>query len=191
MKNAILVHGWAHREEYYEPKYPTGSNSHWFPWLSKQLMIKDIHTIAVEMPSSYYPEYNKWRREFERFDVTDETILVGHSCGAGFLIRWLSENRNITAAKLILVAPWVGTNPDQPFDESFFVFEWDTNIFSRVKNLVMFSSTNDVDEVKKSEQIITNKLKNLKIIELENKGHFTLKGLGTTEFPELLQACLV
>jgi uncharacterized protein len=190
MKNAILVHGWAHKDEYYEPKYPTSSNSHWFPWLSKQLMIKDIHTVAVEMPSSYYPEYDKWKKEFERFEITPETILVGHSCGGGFLIRWLSENKNVKVDKLILVAPWVGTEPDQPFDSSFFEFDWDPNLFKRTNDLIMFCSTNDVEEVKKSQNIIKSKLTNLKIIELENKGHFTLHGLGTIEFPELLEACL-
>ena len=190
MKTAILVHGWAHKDEYFEPKYPTSSNSHWFPWLSKQLMIRDIHTVAVEMPTSYYPEYSKWKKEFERFDINPETILVGHSCGGGFLIRWLSENKDISVSKLILVAPWVGTDPDQPFDETFFKFEWDENLQSRTNSLIMFSSSNDVKSVKDSEEIIKRKLKNLKVVELENKGHFTLHSLGTVEFPELLEVCL-
>lgn len=56
MKNAILIHGWASKQEFYNPLCPTASNSHWFPWLSKQLMIRDIHTVAVEMPNGYYPD---------------------------------------------------------------------------------------------------------------------------------------
>lgn len=190
MSNAILVHGWAHKDEYYSPKYPTSSNSHWFPWLSKQLIIRDMHTVAIEMPTSYYPEYPKWKKEFERFDISPEIVLVGHSCGGGFLIRWLSENKEIRVNKLILVAPWVGTEPDQPFDETFFEFEWDENLYERTNALVMLSSTNDVKSVKESEEIIKRKLKNLNVIELENKGHFTLNGLGTVEFPELLEVCL-
>ena len=190
MRNAILVHGWAHKDEYYEPKYPTSSNSHWLPWLSKQLMIRDIHTIAVEMPSSYYPDYLKWKIEFERYEITPETILVGHSCGGGFLIRWLSENKDKRVNKLILVAPWVGTEPDQPFDNTFFEFEWDNGLHLRTNKLIMFSSTNDVKSVKDSEEIIKHKLQNLKTIGLENKGHFTLQGLGSVEFPELLEMCL-
>ena len=42
MKNAILVPGRPDKDEYYDSKYPTNSNSHWFPWLSKQLQIKDV-----------------------------------------------------------------------------------------------------------------------------------------------------
>lgn len=190
MQNAILVHGWATKREYYDPKYPSSSNNHWLPWLSKQLIIRDIHAVATEMPSSYYPEYYKWKKEFERFDVNPQTIAIGHSCGGGFLIRWLSENRDVVLDKLILVAPWVGTDPDQPFDDTFFDFEWDSNLFNRTNKLIMFSSINDDKAIKKSEAIIASRLQNLNIRELVNKGHFTLKDLGTVEFPELLAACL-
>lgn len=30
-------------------------------------------------------------REFGRFEINTDTILVGHSCGGGFLLRWLSD----------------------------------------------------------------------------------------------------
>ena len=109
MKNAILVHGWVGKQEYYDERYPTASNSHWFPWLTKQLMIRDIHTVAVEMPNGFYPQYEVWKREFERFDITPETLLVGHSCGGGFLVRWLSETDQ-KVGRVVLVAPWIGYN---------------------------------------------------------------------------------
>jgi predicted alpha/beta hydrolase family esterase len=187
MKNAILVHGWAHRNEFYDPKYPTLSNSHWFPWLSKQLMIRDIHTVAIEIPMAHYPKYETWKKEFERFDITPETILVGHSCGGGFLVRWLSENKDISVDKVILVAPWLGLEPDQDFDANFFDFEMDPQIAKRTKRLTIFNSNDDVDEIQKSVAILRDKLKGIKYKEFANKGHFTLKGLGTEEFPELLE----
>jgi len=84
MKNAILLHGTPSKEEYYSLEYPSASNAHWFPWLQKQLLIKDIPAVTIEMPSSYLPDYSLWQTEFERFDITPETILVGHSCGGGF-----------------------------------------------------------------------------------------------------------
>ena len=91
-QNAILIHGTCNKVEYYSDEYPTLSNSHWFPWLSKQLLISDIPTVALEIPNAYMPNYTTWKKEFERFDIDSETILVGHSCGGGFLVRWLSEN---------------------------------------------------------------------------------------------------
>lgn len=190
MRNAILVHGWVSKSEYYNEKYPTASNSHWFPWLTKQLMIRDIYTVAPEMPNGYYPEYNVWKREFERFDITPETILVGHSCGGGFLVRWLSEN-DVNVGKVVLVAPWIGDDPgDEPFDTTFFDFTIDPDVAKRTKGLTILHSTNDGEGVKNSVKTLTEKLRDIRYVELENKGHFTLKGLGTEEFPELLKEIL-
>ena len=190
MKNAILVHGWAKKAEYYDLKYPTPSNSYWFPWLSKQLSVKDIHTVALEMPKTYYPVYVDWKKEFERYDVTPETVLVGHSCGGGFLVRWLSENDQAKIGKVILVAPWMGIRPEQDFDETFFDFDVDHEIATRTEELIIFNSSNDVATIKESVDLLLEKVDNIKLIDLQNKGHFTLKGLGTEEFPELLEEML-
>ncbi len=190
MKTAILVHGWAHKSEFEDLKYPTPSNSHWFPWLTKQLMVRDIHTVAVEMPQSYYPVYADWKREFERFDVTEETTLVGHSCGGGFLLRWLSENTSVNADKVILVAPWIGIRPDQPFDQTFFDFAMDNKLVARTKELILFNSSNDVSEIQESVKVIRDQVDDIILHELVDRGHFTLKGLGTEAFPELLEAVI-
>lgn len=36
MKNAIILHGGPDKEEYYDPKARSMSNSHWIPWLQAQ-----------------------------------------------------------------------------------------------------------------------------------------------------------
>ena len=187
MKNAFLVHGWADKSEFDDLSARTPSNNHWLPWLTKQLMVRGIHTVALEMPTSYYPEYHLWKKELERFEIDQNTILVGHSCGGGFIIRWLSENPNISIKKIVLVAPWIGFEPKADFDKTFFEFEIDQNISKRVKDLVMLSSTDDKPGVKKSEEVLKNKLHGLRYVEFQNKGHFTLKSLGSEEFPELLE----
>src|SRR5689334_3595207 len=105
--NALLIHGWNTRDEYYDASRPTASNDHWFPWLTKQLALKDINTVSIEMPNGYYPEYEVWKHELERYDINENTALVGHSCGGGFLVRWLSENDK-QVGRVILVAPWLG-----------------------------------------------------------------------------------
>ena len=195
MANAILIHGWASKGEYYDPKYPTGSNSHWFPWLSKQLIISGIHTIAVEMPNGYFPKYEIWKKELERFDVDENTILVGHSLGGGFLIRWLSEE-DVKVGKVVLVAPWLGSmagddrySPEE-FDADFFDFKIDSDISHKTKGVTILSSTNDGIGVQRTVKFIQEKINNIKYLELENKGHFTLKSLGTDAFPELLEEIL-
>lgn len=152
-------------------------------------MANDVHTVAVEMPNSFYPQYAVWKKEFERFDNTRDTILVGHSCGGGFLVRWLSEN-NINVNKVILVAPWMGIRPDQEFDDTFFDFEIDQNLANKTKSLTIINSSNDVSEIQDSVKLLKERLNNVNLIELKDKGHFTQKDLGTEEFPELLQQIL-
>ena len=84
VKNAILLHGSCDKEEYFDDKYPSLSNSHWFPWLQKQLLINGIPAQTPEIYDAYVPNYSIWKKEFERFDVGAQTTLVGHSCGGAF-----------------------------------------------------------------------------------------------------------
>ncbi len=191
MKNAILVPGRPDKEEYYNPKYPTNSNNHWFPWLSKQLQIHDIFAVAVEIPEPYSPSYDVWKREFERFDISPETILVGHSCGGGFLVRWLSENRDRNVGKVVLVAPWINPENNPVSDTAdFFNFEIDPNLVSRTAGVTIFNSDNDQETIHQSVLIIRDTVNNITYKEFPNKGHFCSEDLKTVEFPELAEEIL-
>jgi uncharacterized protein len=186
MKQVILIHGWNTREEYYDPDKPTASNDHWFPWLTKELMIRDIHTIALEMPQGYYPEYSKWKKGLERYDIDEDTTLVGHSCGGGFLVRWLTEE-NVNVGKVILVAPWMGIDFGAgPFDESFFDFKINPDIQRKTKSLTIIYSTDDFPAVVESVDILRHQLNDVEYKEFVDKGHFTRTDLQGESFPEIL-----
>ena len=191
MKNAIIVPGRPDKEEYNDKSIPTTSNDHWFPWLSKQLMMKDIFTVAIEMPTPWRPRYEIWKKEFERYEIGEDTILVGHSCGGGFLVRWLSENKHIIVGKVILVAPWL--NPDEnPISDTadFFHFDIDPEIVSRTQGITIFNSDNDRDEIHVSVDKIRAEVKAIGYREFHEYGHFCKEDLNSVEFPELLEACL-
>ena len=111
MKSALIIHGTCDKDEYFDEKYPTLSNSHWFPWLQKQFLCHDILCQTPEMPKAYNPLYGDWKKTFEKFYDEDVKIIVGHSAGAGFILRWLQDNPQIKLEKLILVAPWL--DPDK------------------------------------------------------------------------------
>jgi len=187
MKNAIILHGMPSKEEYYSDEYPSASNSQWVPWLQKQLLIRDIPAVTPEMPISYLPDYEVWKREFERFDITPETILVGHSCGAGFLLRWLTENKDVHVGKVILVAPWL--DPDKELANDFFNFQIDPTFPKRTLGTVVFDSTND-DVIKDSVERIMSVVPDIKVVEFHNYGHFCIEDMKTEAFPELLEECL-
>ncbi len=193
MKNAILVPGRPDKEEYYNPKIPTNSNAHWFPWLSKQLQVNDVFAVAIEPPKPYSPRYDVWKHEFERFDITTETVLVGHSCGGGFLVRWLSENKDKGVGKVVLVAPWLNPENNPASDTAdFFDFEIDPDLVSRTAGVTIFNSDNDMETIHKSVQIIRDTVKDVECKEFHNHGHFCIGdypefNMPTLDFPDLLE----
>ncbi len=187
MKTAIIIHGMPDKEEYYDVNRPASSNCHWLPWLQKQLALKDILAQTPEMPVPYNPEYNAWKNTLEQFPLNEETILVGHSCGAGLIVRYLSEN-NIKVGKVVLVAPWL--DPETYLNTGMFKFEIDPSIVSKTKSITVFASSNDMGEVQESVRIIKEKVKDLKIVEFKDYGHFCFGDMGTNEFPELLEEVL-
>ncbi len=85
MKYAIIIHGMPDKENYFDSKADSQSNCHWLPWLQQQLNINGILSQTPEMPEPYNPDYEKWRGVLEQFKINEDTILVGHSCGAGFI----------------------------------------------------------------------------------------------------------
>lgn len=189
MKNAIILHGKPDpgQEEYYNPAFPAASNSHWLPWLQKQLIINDIAAQTPEIPNAWQPEYETWRKEFERYDITSETILVGHSCGAGFLVRWLSEHSDVQVGTVVLVAPSLGIDWDT---NGFFDFKIDPGLDARTQNLIMFVSDDDRDAIRQAAQKLRDTVSGVQYREFHGYGHFCLGDMKTTEFPELLEAAL-
>lgn len=190
MKTAIILHGRPSKEEYYDGKYPSASNSHWLSWLQKQLLIKDIPAYTPEVPYCYNLDYEQWRKEFERFEITPETLLVGHSCGGGFIVRWLGEHPEIKVGKVILVAPGApGVDVDWS-RTSFFDFTIEPNLANQTQGIMIFGSDNDSPDIMESVQKYRAAIKNVHYREFKGYGHFTMKRMGTDAFPELLEEVL-
>lgn len=184
MKTAIILHGMPSKNEYYNPERPSQSNSHWIPWIQHQLLLNNILAQTPELPHPYQPNYEDWKQVFEQFNIDKETTLVGHSCGAGFLIRYLSEN-NIKVGKVALVAPWIDPNKDEA--PEFFDFLLDKNLIDKVTELCIFYSTDDHEEILETVKILKDNLPNIEIKEFTNKGHFCFDDLKTDQFPGLLE----
>lgn len=187
MKKAIIIHGYNNKPQFLDESRPSASNDHWIPWLQRQLLLNGIETQTPEMPGFYEPNYEKWKDLLDRFTPDEDTVLVGHSCGGGFLVRWLSEN-NKKIGKVVLVAPWL--DPNKRIDPDFFKFEIDPNIVSKTQDITIMYSTDDKAEISESINVLKSKIKNFQIKEFNDKGHFVLKSLKTEKFPELLSVIL-
>ncbi len=189
MTNAIILHGGPGKEEYYNTKGRSQSNSSWIPWLQQQLICRDIPTATPEVPFAFDRNWNTWSKEVERYDMTPDTILVGHSTGAGFFVKYLSIHKNLSVQKLVLVAPWL--DPDRQFTKNFFDdFTIDPDLDKRVPHITVFNSDNDMDSVQKSVQMIRKAIRTVRYKEFHNYGHLDYESGGLSRFPELLQEIL-
>ncbi len=188
MKNAIILHGRPSKEEYYNPDRPSPSNCHWLPWLQAKLLKKDIAAATPEVPFAFEPLWERWVKEVERFDINQDTILVGHSCGGGFWLRYLSEHKNLKVGKVVLVAPWIDVEQEDP--NHFFEFKIDKDLVNRTGGVTIFHSDDDHKIVQTSVKKLQNELKNFKLQSFHDYGHFTYGSMKTVEFPELLEGCL-
>ena len=90
-KNAILLHGSPIRDKSFDPEFIPDNERHWFAWIKNQLEINDFIVKNPVFPISWQPDYKKWKQEIEKNDINEETIIIGHSAGAGFAVRWLGD----------------------------------------------------------------------------------------------------
>ncbi len=181
ISNVVLVHGCADDEN---DKYYA---KHWQPWIKKELEKRGVKVNLPLMPHPWAPVYEEHKKEFEKLDINENSILIGHSCGANFLVRWLSETGQ-KIKKLILVAPW--NEPNHKIKEKAKFYDISKVDYSFKNNIsdgvIIFTSDNEEKIGKDTAKMWTDKL-NAKLIELKNHGHYTEGGMGTTKFPELLE----
>lgn len=184
MKNAVILHGVCDREEYEGDADPSPSNHHWIPWLQKQLLVRGYDCQTPEMPTPYKPVYAEWRTVMDRFPINEDTTLIGHSAGGGFLLRWLSKHQQ-PIDKLILVAPWL--DPDR-YMGNFLNGAMAPDLLSRVNALhVFYSSDEPVSGVEETVDSITQFYPEARRHDFTDRGHFTLNGMDSLAFPELLK----
>ena len=183
--NCIIIHGCpSNAEKAMGPKTRT-YDKHWIPWIKKELYFLGVKTETPLMPNPQAPDYEAFKKEFEKLTVTKDTVLIGHSCGCSFLVRWLGETKK-KIHKLIFVAPWKISDKDDKFRKLFYEYSIDKTIKSRIDEIIMFTSDNEEDDGKKSLNIFHQSLGG-KIIELLRRGHYTQEDMRTEEFPELLK----
>lgn len=186
--NCIVIHGCpSDVERAMDPERRT-YDKHWIPWIKRELTSHGIKTETPLMPTPWYPDYEKFKQEFEKYNVNENTVLVGTSCGCAFLVRWLGDSKR-KIHKLILVAPWKIPEGDGEVEKRFYEYTIDTTIPSRADEIVMFTSDNEEEDGKKSLEIFHEALDG-KVIELPGRGHYVIGDMGTEEFPELLEVIL-
>ncbi|MFA7253107.1 MAG: alpha/beta hydrolase [Patescibacteria group bacterium] len=185
--NCIIIHG-GPGDEKPSIDHKMGE-MHWMGWAKERLNSLGIETTNPAMPDPWNPRYEDYKKEFEKFLVDENTILIGHSRGCAFLVHWLGDSKQ-KIKKLILVAPWkvsVDDIGEEKLKTKFYDFKIDPSIKDRAGEIVYFTSNDEDIEGKESLKIYHDAIGG-KIIELPNHGHYTLEDMGTDEFPELIDA---
>ncbi len=178
----IILHGCPPTEAMVTPK-----EKRWMNWLEKELKERGLNAIAPDLPFSWNPKYAQWKRLFEEYHITENTCLIGHSCGGSFFVRWLLETKK-TVKKLILVAPAKIPETEDDTRKDLYDFDLPEDASHIAKKIVLITS-NDFPHHIKSRELYKKSLRP-RVVELKDKGHFLFFQMGINEFPELLDEVL-
>ncbi|MEK6885583.1 MAG: class I tRNA ligase family protein [Nanoarchaeota archaeon] len=188
ISNVIIVHG-SNSSENEAKKGKLENERHWKPWLKRELEKRKILVSNELYPQDWAPNYEDWKKNFEKNKINEDTILVGHSAGGGFLVRWLEETQR-KIKKLILVSP--GKSGKARLETRAKLYG-DRKIYDIAKyvsdGILIFTSNNDTNLHIEGAREYGKELP-AKLIELEGRGHFTFGDMKTEEFPELLEEIL-
>ncbi len=187
MTNALILHGVCDAQEYFEMDFPSPSNAHWLPWLQQKFLRNGVLCQTPEMPKPYAPVYDDWAAVFEQFTLHNDTVIVGHSSGCGFILKWLSANPSIRLGRLVLVAPY--SDPYQKYGD-FLQCTLDPDLLQRVQGVdVLYSLDEKVQGVKETTELILQTYPSACYHEFVDKDHFCFSDIGLT-FPELWAICI-
>lgn len=187
MSNAIICHGVKDKAGFDAMTVPLCA-SYWYPWLQQKLILSGVPTQVPSFTNSYLPmrNYAADTDILSRLDINADTILIGHSCGGGLLVKYLSENPDVKIGHLILVAPWIDVQ--HQFSQYFNNFVPDAELARRTKSIDLFYSSDDHygDIILSGCAQLQKIYPNMRVHKFDDRNHFSGQ---MTEFPEIWQCC--
>ena len=158
------------------------AHDYWSRNLAKDLGESYL-MLTPKMPNSTNARYNEWKVWFENIltVLDEEIILIGHSLGGIFLVKYLSENKidKKIKATFLLGAPF----DEELGEESLadFALPKDLSGFTTQAGKMFFLHSQDdpcvpFDQLEKYQK----SLPSAECLVFENKGHF-----NEEKFPEL------
>ncbi len=161
----------------------------WFPWLKAELEKKSLRVCVPQMPTPEGQDLEAWLHVFEAEvgELDESSILIGHSVGAVFALRYLEQReRAIRAA--FLVAGFTGALGLPEYDalnKSFVAapFDWGA-IRSNAADIFVLSGDRDPYVPQTHGEEISREL-GIKLCTIEGGGHLNAE-FGFSAFPQLL-----
>ena len=164
----------------------------WFPWLENELSLRNIRCIVPTFPTPEHQIYDDWKRLLDYYVarnlINSDTVVIGHSCGAIFLVKYLIEKK-LHVKGIITVSGYnnfkSGDSSMDALNSSFYrSSENIEQITSLTNNRICFYSDNDpFIPIYTLEQFVSD-IKGTPH-KVPNAGHFN-SASGYTTFFELL-----
>ena len=165
-------------------------NGNWFPWLKKECEKLGHSVFVPKFPTPENQSVKNWCKELDKQAPIfgKDTIIIGHSCGATYLLHIL-ETIKRPIAQSIFVSCFIDKLGYPEFDllnKSFVEheFNWE-KIKKNAGKIDIFHGDNDPYIPLKYAEKISAKLEvSMQII--KNGGHLNSES-NYTKFPELLK----
>jgi hypothetical protein len=162
----------------------------WFFWLKQQLENNGHRVFVPKFPTPENQSIYKWHAalvtQVER--MGKDTILIGHSCGATFLLHVL-EALAEPVEQSILASPFIEKLGNEYFDnlnETFVDYEFDWDLIKKnAGKITILHGDNDPYVPIAAAQKVADAL-NASLTIIPNGGHLNAE-FGFTEFPQILQ----
>lgn len=194
-KQILFIHGgytFGSRKDYlgflksYELD-PYRKKVYWINWIAKKLKNK-YEVLNPDMPCEKNAKYEDWKIWFEKYIpfIKDKNpIIIGHSLGAIFLLKYFSENNFPKKVyQLHLFSPAVYDDGLGP--EKLSTFKADIKIIKKIgkkcKELHLWHSKDDNVCLFNNSEIIKKNIPGANFHIFEDRGHFK-----QSTFPEVLK----
>lgn len=180
MKSALIIHG----------AYGTPEEN-WFPWLKAELEQCNFIVHVPQLPTPENQNLESWLELISPYlkHLDNESIIIGHSIGATFILRLL-EQLGQPVDTAILVAGFISDLPDSTLNQINYTFynkpfNWEV-IRHNAHRFILFHSPDDPFVPRDRANQLALQL-HQSLIVIPNAGHFNISS-GYKQFPELLDA---
>jgi len=144
----------------------------------------DYDVLTPKMPNGTNAKYKEWELWFSNIftKIHGDVILVGHSLGGAFLLRYLSENIIKNKIKsLFLVAAPIESEEDEYLGE--FTMPKDiTKLIQQTSRIYILHSEDDKVVPYEQSKKLHRAIAGSELITFDNYGHFNKE-----HFPELIK----
>jgi len=162
----------------------------WFPWMKEQLETAGHRVIVPRFPTPEGESLEAWLHILKQYqtDITEDSMLIGHSKGGLFALRVLEQLSHPVHATFFVsasigVKPILYYNEDAAFSKGF-DFDWE-KIQTNAGRRMVYHSDNDPYVCLDNGKELARRL-GVELQFIPQAGHLNAES-GYTTFPRLLQ----